>query len=349
MTRLVSMLRTKPVSRRKFLAGSGAAAGALAMPSLIPSRASAQSPLVWYTGSQIDAVSDWVELFRERTGIVCDFYRAGGLAIAQRFEEEVRANQVQCSLVGSSLVGLVRDWADRGLLLEYDGPEYANFRDDMVIGRHAAPNKIDVIAMAYNTEMISEEEAPKTWEDILDPRWRGQMVLADASASTGALHWFAAMRQSYGREFMEQLAQQDVLVRTGNGEVVNTLISGERPLSCMVYQYHVDAAISNGANLRVLIPDDGAPVAMSYIAITRDAPNPEDARKFLDFAMGHEAQTLWRDKYFAASARIDVPGSDTMSVNIDTLTAISSTPEDHIAFFEDNASISDDWVDLFRS
>src|SRR5690606_6591687 len=153
-------------------------------------------------------------------------------------------------------------------------------------------------------------EAPTSWQDILDPKWRGKMVMADASSSSGALHWFSAIHKAFGREFMEALAQQEVLIRTGNGVVVNTLISGARPLSCMVYQYHVETAISEGAPLRVRIPEEGAPVGLSYLAITADAPNPEDAKTFFDFAIGYDAQHHWTRNYFTGTARDDVPPLD---------------------------------------
>ncbi len=339
------------ITRRSFMSNAGMAAGALGLSAAMPRMAGAQQSLIWYTGSQVEAVNDWVELFREQTGITCDYYRAGGLNIAQKFEQEVRAGQVACSLVSNALVGLIQQWADQGLLMEYDSPEYAHYPDDICIGRYAAPIKLDVVGMAYNSEMISAEEAPKSWEDVLDPKWKGKMVMADAGSSAGALHWFAAIQKEFGNEFMEKLAEQDVLIRTGNGEVVNTLISGERPLSCMVYQYHTETAIERGAGLRVLIPEEGAPVGVSYLAIAADAPDPEGAKKFMDFALGYDAQHLWTRDYFTGTARVDVPPLelDTGGVPLSQMPRIGSTPADMVEFFERNAELTDEWVDLFKS
>lgn len=340
------------MSRRQLLKNAGAAAGAMGLAAALPGRASAQSaPLVWYAGSQADAVNDWVSLFKEKTGITCDFYRAGGLNIAQKFEQEVRAGQVACSVVSNALTGLVRQWANQGLLLQYDSPEYAHYREDMCIGRFAAPIKVDVVAMAYNSELIGVDELPKKWGDILDPKWRGKMVMADASSSSGALHWYSAMRKAFGKPFVEELSKQEVLIRTGNGEVVNTMISGERPLSCMVYQYHVETAISKGAALKVLIPEEGAPVGVSHIAIAAKGPNITDAKKFFDFTLGYDAQLLWKQKYFTGSARDDLPdaASSTGAVSIKNLKQIASSPADVQEFFEQNAEISDEWVEMFKT
>jgi iron(III) transport system substrate-binding protein len=221
----------------------------------------------------------------------------------------------------------------------------------MCIGHFAAPIKVDVVAMAYNKELVGADELPKKWEDILDPKWRGKMVMADAAASTGALQWYAAMRKTFGKEFMEALSKQDVLIRTGSGEVVNTMISGERPISCMVYQYHVETAISKGAPLKVLIPEEGAPVGVTQIAIAANGPNVEEAKKFIDFVMGYDAQLMWKQKYFTGSARDDLPEtvSDTGAVSIKDLKQIASSPEDAQEYFDNNAELSDEWIELFKT
>jgi iron(III) transport system substrate-binding protein len=344
-------MTSRSVSRRRLLTTTGQIAGALTLSSMLPRIAGAAEPLVWYTGSQIEAVDDWVNLFKEKTGITCEYYRAGGLNIAQKFEQEVRAGQISCSLVSGPGPGLFKEWADRGLLMAYDSPELAHYDEATRSDNTSFPTKVDVVAMAYNAEMLSPEEVPTKWEDILDEKWRGKMVMADAGSSSGALHWYSAMRKAYGNEFVEALAKQDVLIRTGNGEVVNTIISGERPLACMVYQYHTEIAISKGANLRVLVPAEGAPVFLSNIAIAKEAPNPEDAKKFIDFVLSRDAQLLWYQKYFTGSARNDLPARDldTGGVAVSELKRIASSPDDMLEYHQENAAISDEWVNLFKS
>src|SRR3546814_16562176 len=86
----------RTASLRKFLHGAGTARGAAGLMSFLPRGVSAEAPLVWYTGSQIEAVNEWVNMFKQRTGIACEFYRAGALKIAQTFEQEVAANTVSC-------------------------------------------------------------------------------------------------------------------------------------------------------------------------------------------------------------------------------------------------------------
>src|SRR5690606_19127552 len=125
------------------------------------------------------------------------------------------------------------------------------------------------------------------------PKWKGKMVMSDAASSAGALQWYAAIRHTFCKEYMEKLSKQDVIVRTGSGEVVETLISGERPLAAMLLQYHVLKNIASGANLRVISPEEGVPVGYTYIAIPKGGKSPEAARKFIDFSLSKPAQEVW--------------------------------------------------------
>lgn len=339
-------------SRRSFLYGAGAAAGAVGLAGMLPRTAmAADDTVVWYTGSKVDAVDDWAGMFKEQTGITCDYYRAGSLKVAQRFEQEVKAGQINCSLVSGGLTGLVRQWADDGLLMAYDSPEFAHYPEDAMIGNFAAPIKADVVAMIYNPELVKPEDVPQSWEDILGPKWKGQMVMSDASSSSGALHWYAAMRKAFGRSYMEKLAEQEVMVRTGSGEVVNTVVSGERPLAAMVYQYHALGAIAKGANLMVLIPEEGAPVSYTHMGIVANGINPEGAKQFMDFATGYDGQVAWQKKYFTGSVRDDMPEISRAhgAVPLNKMKRIASTPADMVEFFGQNATLSDEWVALFKS
>ena len=214
----------------------------------------------------------------------------------------------------------------------------------------AAPISADPQSPAYNTELVSAEEAPKTWEDLLDPKWKGKMTMVDATSSGGALHWYSAMRKHFGKEFMEKLATQDILVRTGGGDVVNTLISGERPIAAILTQYHALKPISQGASLRLVTPDEGVPINYNAIFIPAAAPNPEGGKKFLDYALSKEAQTFLGEKYFTGSFRKDVGGgaADTGARPLSEVTPMASSREDMAEFFEQQEALSEEYATLFK-
>ncbi len=340
------LLRAPAVPRRRVLSGGAALAGAVFLPNIVR----AQTPLVWYTGSQVEAVDQWVNMFKEKTGTRVDYYRAGALNIARKFEQEVKAGNVQCSLVGGGLTGLLTQWADRGLLMSYKSPEYAHYPADTILpGFTGGTIKADVTSIIYNTELVKPEDVPKSWEDLLHPKWKGKMTMSDAASSSGALHWYAAIRKTFGRSYVEKLAKQDVLIRTGSGEVVNTVVSGERPLAAMVLIYHAEIAMSKGAkNLKVVVPSEGAPIGWTHLCIPAKAPNPEGAQRFMDFALGRDAQIAWQKQFFTGSMRDDVPPPADGSVRVNQVKRLASSANDMQEFFDKNTEISDEWSELFK-
>jgi iron(III) transport system substrate-binding protein len=335
-------------SRRQILQG---VAGAALVAGLGGRQAfAATDPMVWYSGESADAVGDWINAFKEQSGLPADFYRAGSVKLGQKFEQEVKAKQIGCSVISGGLTGLFLKWADEGLLDEYKSPEFSGYAEADLIGNFAAPIKADILCMAYNPSLLKAEDAPKTWEDLLDPKWKGKMVMSDAASSAGALQWYAAVRHTYGKGYMEKLSKQEVLVRTGSGEVVETLISGERPLAAMLLQYHVLKNIAAGANLRVISPEDGVPVGYTYIAVPKGGKTPEAARKFIDYSLGKEAQAVWEDKYFTSSLRTDATPDvgDTGAKPLSQVKRLASSTKDMAAFFGQQTELADEWSTLFK-
>jgi iron(III) transport system substrate-binding protein len=338
------------VSRRQILQGAGAVAGAAALGGTLTPAAAADSA-IWYAGSAVDAIDAWTKLFKERSGIQVDYVRSGAVQLTQKFEQEAKAGRVQASILDIAVPGPGARWAKEGLLLKYDSPEYSHYPQDIMIPGFAGPPKAEVLCMAYNPKFISADEAPKHWEDLLDPKWKGKMTMSDAASSSGALMWYAAIRSAYGRAFMEKLAKQDIVVRTGSGDVVNTIVSGERPLAAMLLQYHVFLAVKKGANLNIVVPEEGAPISFALIGIPAAAPNPEVGKKFIDFCMGREAQIVWQDRFSTSSLRDDVPpligasGSRPLS----QVKHLKSSAEDVNRYFLEQETLIDEWTTLFKS
>jgi iron(III) transport system substrate-binding protein len=334
------------VSRRTFVYGAGAAMAG----GLLPSRAAAQDAVVFYTAAAVGSADDLVKMFRQKTSLPAEYFRGGSFTIVQKFEQEVKAGQIRCAVMSLALPYLVGEWAEKGLLMRYESPEHKHFPKIYSVPGFAGPISAEPMAMAYNTKVLKEDEIPKRWEDLLNPKWKGRMTMSDAASSGGALHWYAAMRKTYGKSFLEKLSKQEVLIRTGGGDVVNTLIAGERPLAAMLPQYHALGQIAKGAPLRIITPDEGLPINYSQIFIPARSANPEGAKKFVDMALGREAQQFLQDKYFQVSLRDDVTpfSRESGARPVNEVTPIASSPEDMNKFFDEQDMLSDEWRTLFK-
>lgn len=336
------------LGRRDVLRIAGLAAGAAALGRW--QSASAQETFVWYTGLALEASDQVSKLFTEQTGIPVEYFRAGSNNLAQKFEQEMQADQVRCSGLLITIPVLVAQWADQGKILRYDSPEFANYPAEFVIEGYAAPTSGEPMAIAYNSEMVSAEEAPQTWEDLLDPQWKGKLALTDAASASSALHWFAAIQSVYGKEFMEKLSQQDVLVRTGGADVANTLVSGERPVAAAITQSHASRAIGKGGALRIVVPEAGAPIIATVICIPAQAPDPETGKQFLDFILSEDIQVMLQDDYFSPSLRKGMPPIklDTGARPLSEIKPLASSQQDLVRFMGERAELMQEYVELFK-
>jgi iron(III) transport system substrate-binding protein len=337
-------------SRRRFLQTSALAVGAATLNAPFISRVRADEGIVWYSGSSARSVEGWADKFQKQTGIQAETFRTGGVKLAQKFEAEVKAGQVRCSVMDSSVPGIMMDWVDRGLISKYESPEAKNFPDDVRDPGYWAPIKALVLVLAYNADIIKAEDAPKSWEDILDPKWKDKMVMADATYSGAALHWFASLRKHYGKSFMEKLSKQNVLIREGSGATADTVTSGERPLSPMMLHYRAFADIDKGANMMVVMPEEGVPLSYMVIGIPKDAPNPEGGQKFIDFALSKDAQTYWQTEFHTPSLRNDVEPLTRVRGRrpLSEVKRINSSPGDMREFNTQQAMLLDEWNTLFK-
>jgi iron(III) transport system substrate-binding protein len=335
------------ISRRAFLHIAASAATATG---LLPRTAAAQETVVFYTAAAVGSADDLVKQFKQKTGMGAEYFRGGSFTIVQKIEQEVKAGQVRCGVMSLALPNLVAQWADKGLIMRYESPEHARYPKAYSVPGFAGPISAEPMAMAYNTKMLKEEEIPKRWEDLLDPKWKGRMTMSDAASSGGALHWYAAMRKTYGKSYLEKLSKQNVLIRTGGGDVVNTLIAGERPLAAMLPQYHALGQIAKGAPLKIITPDEGLPINYSQIFIPARSSNPEGAKKFVDFTLGREAQQFLQDKYFQVSLRDDVKpfSRESGAKPVNEVTPIASTPDDMEKFFAEQDMLTEEWRTLFK-
>jgi len=335
-------------SRRRLLQGAAGLAATVA--GLSPSRVGAQQSVFWYSASASDACEEWAQMFRKKSGTAVEYFRIGGVKLTERIEQEIKAKQVRASVMDISIPGLMSEWARKGMLMKYDSPEAAHYPADLRLAGYWTPVNTLTLSIAYNADHIKPQDAPKKWEDLLDPKWKGKMTMSDALYSGAALHWFSALQSAFGKSFMERLAKQDVLIRNGSGETVDTITSGERPLAAMLLDYYVYGAVRKGANLMVVQPEEGIPASYEVIGIPAGAPNPEIGKAFVDFALARESQSIWQQRHDMLSLRDDVEPvkAERGRRPLNTAKLLGSSIKDVEHSFSNQRALLDDWINLFK-
>jgi ABC-type Fe3+ transport system substrate-binding protein len=165
---------------------------------------------------------------------------------------------------------------------------------------HWLATNLYVYTLGLNTDLVPAGTEPRTFADLLAPRWKGRMGWSGRASTSSAPGFvgavFAAIGEDKGREYLKALAKQDVApVTVSARQLLDQTIAGEYAIAIEILNNH--AAISRAAGAPVAwAPLEKSLVAMSVISATREAPHPNAARLFLDFVMSPEGQALYRDR-----------------------------------------------------
>lgn len=258
---------------------------------MLEAGAKAEGKLVIYTtGTQIDPL---VAKFHEKYPFIAvEQLRASASDIARRVFEEYRAGYFAVDGFELSAYGLIVP-RDNGALLPFYSPEAANFPDNAketngnwIVVRESYP------VLGYNTKLVAEADVPKTFDDLLDPKWKGKMAVSGSLSTTG--NWIGSLVISKGADFVRQLKKQDIRVYEVTGRALaNLLVSGEVAISPNVYDSHILASRQAGAPVawRALGP---VTVTDTSVALASRAPHPHAMMLFADFLMSKEGQEMYK-------------------------------------------------------
>ena len=173
-----------------------------------------------------------------------------------------------------------------------------------------APTRTSYLGACYNTNLVKPGEAPKSFADYLDPKWKGK--IAWSSTVAGAMLFITGVRNFMGEDkafaYLQKLAQQAIVsIPSANRVVVDRVMAGEYSLCLDAFLHHPIISARKGAPVAPL-PLDPVLTVVSSAMLPKAPPHPYAAMLFIDFLLSREGQqTLQRADYFPA--RLDVPAS----------------------------------------
>ena len=232
-----------------------------------------------------------IAAFERKYGVEVKVWRAGSEKVLQRTLAEAAARRYEVDAVHSS--ALEMETLHREKILQ----PVASPRSAELIAGALRPHGgwvatyLSVWVQAYNTTLTKKEGLPKTFQDLLDPKWKGKLGI-EANVpewySTVVLH----MGEAKGIQFFRELvARNGISVRTGHSLLNNMVAAGEVPLALTVYNFMAEAAKRKGAAIDWFVLEP-AVARMSGIGVARRAPHPNAALLFYDFMLSVEAQRI---------------------------------------------------------
>jgi len=256
-----------------------------------------EGKVVWYTSLAVPSSEKIAKMFEAAyPGIQVEVHRTGSQRVLQRVMQEVQANIKNADVVHTSDAGHFVLLKDKKLLMKYTpaGVEKfpASFKDRE--GYHYGL-RATLSVIAYNPKIIPPAEAPKTWKDLLDPKWRGKLVTGHPGYSGIIATHVLALVNLYGWDFFKQLAQNKLMLVQSANDPAQVVASGERPIAVKGSDYFFHQTKAKGNPIEIVYPKEGIPLVVSPTAITSFAPHPNAAKLFTDFTFTRELQQVLAD------------------------------------------------------
>jgi iron(III) transport system substrate-binding protein len=266
-------------------------------PALIAA-AKKEGELVWYTSADLQLAEKIAKAFEQKfPGIVARVERAGAERIFTRVGQEYSVGIHKVDAANTGDAAMFVQWKKQGLLQAYVPEDVArniapDYRDPD--GMYAMVRSTLCI-IAYNTDLVKREEAPKSLNDLLDPKWVGKLVKANPSYSGTIITSTYQLVRVLGWPYLEKLAKQKVMQVQSATDTPKKVLLGERPVMVDGNEYNVLIAKESGKPIEAVYATEGSPIILMPSAVFAAAPHPNVARLFQNYLFTPEAQRLFVD------------------------------------------------------
>jgi iron(III) transport system substrate-binding protein len=346
-------MNIRKMSRRDVLTGTAALMAGSALSTRVLADAPPPEPVTqalidaakkegqvnYYTSTDLPVAEKVAKAFEAKyPGIAVRVERSGAERVFQRIGQEYSSNIHAVDVVNSSDAAHFIVWKRDGVLLPYVPEDVARFpAEHRDVDGQFASFRVWLSIIAYNTNLVKPEEAPKSFADLLDPKWKGKIVKAHPGYSGTIMTATYQMQRDLGWGFFEQLAKQNIMQVQSSADPPKKLDLGERAVMADGNEYNIFELREKGRPVEPVYATEGSPLIIGPNGVFKSSPNPNAAKLFQSFCLGREAQQLIID---AGGLR---------SVHPDTQEKAGRTPLKDIKTMKDDAAAVEKQSDAIKA
>jgi iron(III) transport system substrate-binding protein len=291
-----------------------------------------EGEVIWYTTQIITQFArPAAEAFQTKYGIKVSSFRGGSTELAVKLLNEHRAGRVQADVFdGTSTTAAVKQ---AGVAMKWQPDSAKQLPDEFRDAEgYWVANNVYVHAPAFNTNLVPRGTEPKTWQDLIDPKWKGKMAWTSHATSSGAPGFIGLVLRELGEEkgmvYLRALAKQDI-VRIGSSgrSVTDQAIAGEYPIVLQIFNHQPLISSQQGAPID-WIPMSPAMAILSVASVAAGARHPNAAKLFVDFLISDDGQNLFRDRGYIPVAPAIPPREPKLRPDGKIFRGIFFTPEE---------------------
>lgn len=267
--------------------------------------------LVIYTSHKKEVYGPIIKEFEERTGIWVDVTAGGTNELLERIAKE--SEQTNCDVMFGGGVENLEAYSN--YFSAYNCKE-SNLIDQTFSSNDHKWTAFSAlpIVIIYNNKLVHESVAPNSWTDLLEERWKGKIAFADPYNSGSSYTMLATMIQVNNLELESTLKQfvdnLDKNILSGSGDVIEAVVKGTRLVGITLEETALKR-IAEGAEITMVYPSEGTSAVPDGSAIIKNAPNEENAKRFMDFIISDDVQQLIVDQFYRRSVRTDISLTET--------------------------------------
>src|SRR4051794_39615908 len=315
-------------------------------PALIDA-AKKEGKLVFYTAMDLQLAEYYGKMFEAKyPGIAVRVERSGAERVFQRIGQEYGSNIHAVDVVNTADQAHCIIWKQNGWLAPYLPDEVAKYYDKAYYDPDALhlTTRVLVSPFGINTSLVKMADAPKSFADLLDPKWAGKMVKAHPAYSGTIMNATFQIARDIGWDYLEKLAKQRVMQVQSATDSPKKIALGERAIMVDGAGYLVIRDKEAGRPVDVIYPAEGTPVATSPSVVFKAAPNPNAARLFFNWMHGRDGQQILIDyarQYSAHKQAVEKPG-------VKKLGEFKLMKEDPVGVERDAETIKQRYAQIFK-
>ena len=296
------------ISRRGMLKGAGAWLAGTTFSTRVLASAPPPEPVTpaliaaakkegevsYYTSTDLPVAEKLAKAFEAKyPDIAVRVERTGAERVFQRIGQEYSSNIHAVDVVNSSDAAHYIVWKLGDILLPYVPEDVAAYpAEHRDVDGQFASFRVWLSIIAYNTSLVKPEEAPKSFADLLDPKWKGKIVKAHPGYSGTIMTATYQMQRDLGWSWFEQLAKQNIMQVQSSADPPKKLDLGERAVMADGNEYNIFQMKEAGRPVEPVYATEGSPLIVGPNGIFRSSPHPNAAKLFQSFCFSREAQQL---------------------------------------------------------
>jgi iron(III) transport system substrate-binding protein len=248
---------------------------------------------VVYGSLESDTAGAVFKVFKQKTGIEVEYWRASATKVMDRALSEYRAGKPLFDIILTN-DNPMQIMQKEGIFAKYESPSAKEFTKESIDPNLGPRYRNVVIGVVYNKSAISPADAPKSLEDLVKPQYRGKIVMPDPTQHTTTTQWVASLEKLMGKEkaekYIRDLAATKPILVESLLPAAERVMTGETPVAITYVKYAYVFGLK-GAPLDYVrlgkMMGDG-----HYLTLGNKAPHPNAGKALIDFFLGQESMSI---------------------------------------------------------